>query len=131
MTRKSAKCLNCGKEYIVGKSSTGKFCCVECCVQYKLKKSDELIENGINVSHRVLKSYFLRHFNKCMNPGCKWDWNGNNNPVLEIHHIDGNHNNNTLENCLLLCPNCHSLTDNYKNKCNHPSTRKYRKKYYK
>lgn len=32
---------------------------------------------------------------------------------LEIHHIDGNHNNNELENIQLLCPNCHSYTDNY------------------
>jgi hypothetical protein len=36
-----------------------------------------------------------------------------NNPILELHHKDGNHNNNTLENCLLLCPNCHALTDSY------------------
>ena len=33
---------------------------------------------------------------------------------LEIHHIDGNHNNNELENIQLLCPNCHSYTDNYR-----------------
>ena len=32
---------------------------------------------------------------------------------LEIHHIDGDHNNNELENIQLLCPNCHSYTDNY------------------
>lgn len=131
MIKKLSKCLYCEKEYKVGKNSTGKFCCFKCSVKYKLKKYDEMIQNGINVSQRVLKSYFLRNYNKCMNPKCKWNWNGNDNPILEIHHKDGNHNNNTLENCLLLCPNCHSLTDNYKNKSNHKSTRKYRKKYYK
>lgn len=32
---------------------------------------------------------------------------------LQIHHIDGDCLNNKEENLQLLCPNCHSLTDNY------------------
>ena len=43
------------------------------------------------------------------------EWNNQQIP-LEVHHIDGNHLNNSLENLLLLCPNCHALTKNYKNK---------------
>ena len=40
-----------------------------------------------------------------------------NQPVpLELHHKDGNRNNNTLENYELLCPNCHALTDTYRGK---------------
>jgi len=35
---------------------------------------------------------------------------------LEVHHIDGNRVNNELNNLQLLCPNCHSLTDNFRNK---------------
>jgi 5-methylcytosine-specific restriction endonuclease McrA len=35
---------------------------------------------------------------------------------LELHHIDGNKNNNTLENFQLLCPNCHAFTDSYRGK---------------
>ncbi len=35
---------------------------------------------------------------------------------LELHHIDGNRNNNTLENFQLLCPNCHAFTDSYRGK---------------
>jgi hypothetical protein len=31
---------------------------------------------------------------------------------LEIHHIDGNATNNTLDNLQLLCLNCHYQTDN-------------------
>lgn len=38
----------------------------------------------------------------------------NNQPIpLEIHHLDGNHLNNELNNLQLLCPNCHALTNNY------------------
>lgn len=37
-----------------------------------------------------------------------------NKPInLEVHHIDGDNTNNELKNLQLLCPNCHSYTDNY------------------
>lgn len=40
------------------------------------------------------------------------DWNGK--PLtLQIHHIDGQHKNYTPENLQILCPNCHSQTDNW------------------
>jgi 5-methylcytosine-specific restriction endonuclease McrA len=34
---------------------------------------------------------------------------------LEINHIDGNPLHTTEANLQLLCPNCHSLTDTYRN----------------
>ena len=41
------------------------------------------------------------------------DWGGL--PIwLEVHHIDGKEN--TEDNVVLVCLNCHSLTDNYRNK---------------
>ena len=43
------------------------------------------------------------------------EWQGEKIP-LEVHHIDGNRRNNDLSNLQLLCPNCHSLTDNYRSK---------------
>ena len=33
---------------------------------------------------------------------------------LELHHRDGNRANNKLNNLVLLCPNCHALTPNYR-----------------
>lgn len=36
--------------------------------------------------------------------------------LLEVHHMDGDSLNNDLSNLQLLCPNCHSLTDNYRGK---------------
>lgn len=40
------------------------------------------------------------------------EWN--NLPItLQAHHIDGDKTNNELENLSLLCPNCHSQTDNF------------------
>lgn len=32
---------------------------------------------------------------------------------LQIHHKDGNHNNNSVDNLQLVCPNCHAQTDTY------------------
>jgi 5-methylcytosine-specific restriction endonuclease McrA len=33
---------------------------------------------------------------------------------LEVHHKNGDKNDNTLENLQLLCPNCHAMTDTYR-----------------
>jgi len=53
------------------------------------------------------------------------EWYGE--PItFDIHHIDGRAANNVIENYAVLCPNCHSQTDNFKNKNSH-SDRKDRK----
>ena len=49
-----------------------------------------------------------------------------NKPItLQLHHIDGNPNNNNLDNLQLLCPNCHSQTDNYCGNANVKQTEYY------
>ena len=35
---------------------------------------------------------------------------------LHLHHKDGNHKNNYIENLQFLCPNCHAMTENYAGK---------------
>lgn len=62
---------------------------------------------------------------KCENPECGLtEWLGK--PiVLQLHHIDGNNNNNNLENLQLLCPNCHSQTENYCGSANTNNTKYY------
>lgn len=35
---------------------------------------------------------------------------------LELHHLNGIHTDNRLENLQILCPNCHAFTDNYSGK---------------
>ncbi len=43
------------------------------------------------------------------------EWRGQ--PIaLEVHHINGKNTDNRLKNLQILCPNCHSQTDNYRGK---------------
>ena len=36
--------------------------------------------------------------------------------LLELHHINGNNKDNDLKNLKLLCPNCHAITESYRNR---------------
>lgn len=73
----------------------------------------EYIKTG-TVKSPVLREKLLRENlkeNKCARCGIS-TWLGQ--PLmLELHHIDGNHYNNDLDNLEILCPNCHSLTETY------------------
>lgn len=52
--------------------------------------------------------------NKCEECGAE---NWNNLPLnMELHHKDGNRTNHQLTNLQMLCPNCHSQTDNFRAK---------------
>lgn len=57
---------------------------------------------------------------KCETPGCtctSGTWLGK--PIVyQLHHKDGDNTNNELSNLQILCPNCHSQTDNYCGKSN-------------
>lgn len=53
--------------------------------------------------------------NECEICGQKPIWKGKE-LKLELHHIDGNKCNNDLSNLQIVCPNCHSQTDNFRNR---------------
>lgn len=77
------------------------------------------IENRVNVqSYKLLKKLLKEGYkeNRCEVCGIT-EWNGK--PItLQLHHIDGDHLNNSLENLQVICPNCHSQTDNFRGKAN-------------
>ena len=54
--------------------------------------------------------------NCCENPNCGIsEWNGKL-LVMQLHHINGDNMDNRLENLQMLCPNCHSQTENHSGK---------------
>ena len=128
-------CLNCGKEL---SKRQEKYCCNKCQNEYQYKKYIERwqagLENGLKGLYQ-LSNYIERYIReKYNNQCCKCGWCEinifTNNVPLEIHHKDGDYTNNTEGNLELLCPNCHSLTNTYKNALNHKG-RQGRSKYYK
>lgn len=101
-------CVHCGK---ICKKSVSKYCSIQCQSDYVLQ---EKIKSGL-ASARTLKRHLLKeHGNKCWTCGIT-DWN-NKKLGMELEHIDGNSENNSLENLSLICPNCHSQTPTYKAK---------------
>lgn len=64
------------------------------------------------IKKRMLRDKIKPH--RCERCGLeKWE----NFPIpLELHHLNGDRWDNRLENIQFLCPNCHSLTDNFSGK---------------
>jgi endogenous inhibitor of DNA gyrase (YacG/DUF329 family) len=118
-----SNCLTCGIEVSYSPSQrSGKYCSNKCQQGYQ---KNQVIESwkkdfttGIKSGFRLKKpvrDYLLNKYdNKCSHCG----WNKINPSTgkspLEIDHIDGNCENNSENNLRVLCPNCHSLTENYK-----------------
>lgn len=76
-----------------------------------------------NSKRKISSSKFLKKLLKegykeynCEVCGIK-EWNGK--PItLQLHHIDGDDTNNLLSNLQVICPNCHSQTDNFRGNAN-------------
>jgi hypothetical protein len=109
-------CLQCGKV-----SRNRKFCSNKC---QKCHEYDQYIARwkaGVGtdlrsglVSNHINKYLRIKYSNRCGR--CGWDIPHplDGIPPLEVEHIDGNWRNNTEDNLILLCPNCHSLTSTYR-----------------
>ena len=77
---------------------------------------DEYIK-GDSVQTNKLRTKLLKEGLKEHKCECCQNTIWNEQPIpLEVHHEDGNKDNNDIDNLKLLCPNCHALTDNYRGK---------------
>lgn len=112
-------CWHCGERTIKDTLFCGAYCYRE--YKYKTyitewlkgKQSGNTLAYG-NVVNHVRRYLFEKANNKCVKCG----WNKINQTSgkipLTINHINGNAFDSRPENLELLCPNCHSLTSNFK-----------------
>lgn len=99
-------CAWCGKKFERYPSDTKKnksgffYCCRE---HGNLHKNKLRYDSGEwdNSSNYRLKA-FSTYDHKCA--CCGWD---EDIRILEVHHIDENHDNNSIDNLIILCPICH------------------------
>lgn len=78
---------------------------------------DILVENRPyktqDLKRRLIKEGLKKDQCECC--GLTNYWNGKI-LTLQLDHINGNHNDNRLENLRVICPNCHSQTETFGNK---------------
>ena len=77
----------------------------------------EVFTQNSNMSSTKLKRKLFKYGlkeKKCELCGIT-EWNGRD-LSFELHHINGNRHDNRYENIIILCPNCHSQTDNFRGK---------------
>ena len=79
------------------------------------KKAYDRLFNGEKLHIQTLRKILIWDVENCCELCNTSEWLGSA-ITLEIHHIDGNNKNNELSNLQILCPNCHSQTDNYRAK---------------
>ena len=129
----NSECANCKKPL----STKSKVCCSVKC-KHELSRSVRIKQwldnpetaNSALGTKRWLRAYLIEQANyKCSL--CSWgEVNQFTNTIpLELDHIDGNHMNSHPDNLRIICPNCHSLTENYK-ALNRNKNQKSRYRYY-
>ena len=77
------------------------------------------VHGGRGITAKNISGHLIRYLRNKYDACYICGWN-KTNPVtnrvtLEIDHINGDSENNTEENLRLICPNCHSLTANFRN----------------
>ena len=126
-------CLYCGKEI-----SSKKYCSKHCQDKHKeellLEEWKNGNESGCDISGGVkvfLRRFLLKKCNyKCQICGFDKLNSFTGKPILQIHHIDGDCFNTNEDNLMVLCPNCHALTENFGSRNTNSTRVDRRTKYY-
>ena len=106
-------CAHCGKELYktpseVSRSKSGNvFCDKSCAASYnnsnfRTGKNNPNWKGGTDTSKAHTRIAYRTYVRKCAVCGIDEEC------VLEVHHVDENHDNNDIDNLIILCANCHA-----------------------
>ena len=78
--------------------------------RYLIPLEDILVKNSSYQSFKLKKRLFSARLKEPKCEKCGWaELSRDGRLPLELDHINGDRNDNRLENLRILCPNCHSL----------------------
>lgn len=80
-----------------------------------ITKADESFLKGDKLCLETIRKLLIRRVNNTCEYCRLSRWMDKKIP-LEMHHVDGNNKNNSPDNLHIICPNCHSQTDNFRSK---------------
>ena len=113
----SLVCDYCGNNFFKSASDVGKFnfCCRECKdAAQRISSGKEFADmrpthykNGAYVDYRGLA--LSAYDSKCS--VCGWNEDVD---ILEVHHINSDRNDNSIDNLVILCPICHRKSTTHK-----------------
>lgn len=119
--REFTHCLCCNTS-LRGNQTAYKYCSNQCHCDHQYFEYIERWKNGDELGYvgkllrpsNHIKRYIFDKFNHtCQECGFNKQHLKDGKSILHIHHIDGDAKNTKENNLQLLCPNCHSMTDNF------------------